>query len=51
VAGESRVADRFVDELSLRVPVSKHTTDATGSGEDLLRGGYETVRSARLYVI
>lgn len=51
VAGESRVADRFVDELSLRVPVSKRTTDATGSGEDLLRGGYETVRSGRLYVV
>ena len=51
VAGESRVASRFVDEIPTRVPVSKRTTDATGSGESFLRQGYETVESARLYVV
>lgn len=51
VAGESRVASDFVDEIPVRVPVSRRTTDATGSGESFLRQGYETVESARLYVL
>jgi len=51
VAGESRVASRFADEISTRAPVSKRTTDATGSGESFLRQGYETVEGARLYVV
>jgi len=51
VAGESRIADTFADELSMRVPVSTRSTDARGSGEELLRRGYRTVESARLYVV
>jgi len=51
VAGDSRVASDFADEISVRVPVSKRTTNATGSGESFLRQGYETVESARLYVV
>ena len=51
VAGDSRLASDFVDEVSVRVPVSKRTTDATGSGESFLRQGYETVEGARLYVL
>ncbi|MDZ7687817.1 MAG: Vms1/Ankzf1 family peptidyl-tRNA hydrolase [Halobacteriales archaeon] len=51
VAGESRVASDFADEITTRVPVLKRTTDATGSGEEFLRQGYATVESARLYVV
>jgi peptide subunit release factor 1 (eRF1) len=51
VAGDSRVASDFADEITTRVPVSKRTTDATGSGESFLRRGYETVESARLYAV
>jgi len=51
VAGESRIADNFAEELSLRVPVSTCSTDARGEGEKLLRRGYETVESARIYVV
>lgn len=51
VAGESRVADNFAEELSLRVPISTRSTDARGEGKELLRRGYETVESARLYVV
>lgn len=51
VAGESRLASDFADEIPVRVPVSKRSTDATGSGESFLRQGYETIESARLYVV
>jgi peptide subunit release factor 1 (eRF1) len=51
VAGDSRVASDFADEITTRVPVSKRTTDATGSGESFLRQGHETVEGARLYVV
>jgi eRF1 domain 2. len=51
VAGESRVVTRFTGEMSVRVPISTRSTDATGSGESFLRQGYETVESARLYVL
>ena len=51
VAGDARVVSRFADEISVDAPVEKRTADATGSGEDLLRRGYDSVRSARLYVV
>ncbi|MFP4187973.1 MAG: Vms1/Ankzf1 family peptidyl-tRNA hydrolase [Halobacteriales archaeon] len=51
VAGESRVVRRFSDEVGVDVPVSERTADATDSGEDLLRRGHDSVRSARLYVV
>lgn len=51
VAGESRMVSRFAEEVNLDTPVVERTADATGSGEELLRRGYDSVRSARLYVV
>lgn len=51
VAGDSRLVSRFADSLDVDAPVVQRTADATGSGEQLLRRGYDSVRSARLYVV
>jgi peptide subunit release factor 1 (eRF1) len=51
VTGESRVVSRFAEEVGVDAPVLERTADATGSGEELLRRGYDSVRSARLYVV
>jgi len=51
VAGESRVVSRFADEVRVDAPVAERTTDARGGGEELLRRGYGSVRSARLYSV
>jgi hypothetical protein len=51
VAGEKRVVRRFTDEVGISAPVSERTADATGEGEQLLRRGHDSVRSARLYVV